>query len=69
MLRDDARHPMQNRAIQSVYPPGSTFKTVVAAAALHENMIDPRKTVFCSGSTTLGSHTFRCWKKESYNFV
>ncbi len=69
VLRDDARHPMQNRAIQSVYPPGSTFKTVVAAAALHENMIDPRKTVFCSGSTTLGSHTFRCWKKEGHGSV
>ncbi|EPR32777.1 penicillin-binding protein 2 [Alkalidesulfovibrio alkalitolerans DSM 16529] len=68
-LRDDPRHPMQNRATQSVYPPGSTFKTLVAAAALHEGLIDPRKTVFCSGSTSLGSHVFRCWKKEGHGHV
>lgn len=69
VLRDDPRHPMQNRAVQSVYPPGSTFKTVIAAAALHENMVDPRRTVYCSGSVALGSHVFRCWKKEGHGTV
>ncbi len=69
VLRDDPRHPMQNRSVQSVYPPGSTFKTVVAAAALHENMVDPRKTVYCTGSVALGSHVFRCWKKEGHGTV
>ncbi|EPR43841.1 penicillin-binding protein 2 [Desulfovibrio sp. X2] len=68
-LRDDPRHPMQNRATQSVYPPGSTFKTVTAAAALHDNMVDPKKAIFCSGSIALGSHVFRCWKKEGHGWV
>ena len=60
-LVDDPRHPLQNRAIQSVYPPGSVWKLMMASLFL-EQKVDPRATVHCSGSVTLGSHTFRCWK-------
>ncbi|WP_316898489.1 penicillin-binding protein 2 [Pseudodesulfovibrio indicus] len=68
-LRDNPLHPMQNRVIQSVYPPGSIFKHVVAGAGLHYGMIDPNETVFCSGSVKLGRRVFRCWRKGGHGKV
>ncbi|BDQ34481.1 penicillin-binding protein 2 [Pseudodesulfovibrio portus] len=68
-LRDDPLHPMQNRVIQSVYPPGSVFKHVVASAGLHYGMIDPQETVLCTGSTRLGRRVFRCWRKGGHGNV
>ncbi|XPV76115.1 MAG: penicillin-binding protein 2 [Desulfovibrio sp.] len=68
-LRDNPRHPMQNRAIQSVYPPGSVFKLAMAGAGLHDNAINTSDTVFCGGSTKLGNHVFRCWRKNGHGTV
>lgn len=68
-LRDDPMHPLQNRVIQSVYPPGSVFKLVVAGCGLHYNMLDPKETVFCPGYTKLGKYVFRCWKKWGHGKV
>ncbi len=68
-LRDDPRHPLQNKATQGVYPPGSTFKLVVALAGLHEGVIDPSETVFCSGEMKLGKRVFRCWNKHGHGRV
>ncbi|MDD3311142.1 penicillin-binding protein 2 [Pseudodesulfovibrio sp.] len=69
LLRDDPLHPMQNRVIQSVYPPGSVFKHVVAGAGLHYGAIDPRETVNCLGQIKLGRHVFRCWRKGGHGKV
>ena len=68
-LRDDPMHPLQNRATQSVYPPGSVFKLVMAGAGFAANMLDPRETAFCQGSLALGSHVFRCWRKGGHGSV
>lgn len=68
-LRDDPMHPLQNRAIQSVYPPGSVFKLCVAGAGLAEGVIDLRETVFCNGATKLGRRVFRCWRKGGHGKV
>ncbi|MDR3640932.1 MAG: penicillin-binding protein 2 [Humidesulfovibrio sp.] len=68
-LRDDPLHPLQNRATQSVYPPGSVFKLVMAAAALHYGAIDPKETVTCTGELALGNHVFRCWKHTGHGVV
>jgi penicillin-binding protein 2 len=68
-LRDDPRHVLLNRAYQSAYPPGSVFKLVMAATGLHENMLDPEKTVFCPGHMRLGNRIFRCWKKWGHGHV
>ncbi|MBW1771621.1 MAG: penicillin-binding protein 2 [Deltaproteobacteria bacterium] len=62
-------YPLQNRAIASQYPPGSVFKIAVALAGLEEGAIDPEEEVFCNGSYTLGTHTFRCWKKYGHGKV
>jgi penicillin-binding protein 2 len=61
-LRDNPKHPMQNRPIQSAYPPGSVFKQVVAGAGLANDMLDPEETVNCTGAMKLGNHVFRCWR-------
>ncbi|QJT09944.1 penicillin-binding protein 2 [Oceanidesulfovibrio marinus] len=61
-LRSHPRNPLQNRVIQSVYPPGSVWKLLVAGCALHENMVDPNETFFCGGSYRLGRRVFRCWR-------
>ncbi|MGE4421730.1 MAG: penicillin-binding protein 2 [Pseudodesulfovibrio sp.] len=68
-LRDDPLHPMQNRVIQSVYPPGSIFKHVVAGAGLHYGMVDPKETVFCPGYVKLGRRIFRCWRRGGHGNV
>ncbi len=68
-LRDDPRHPLQNRAIQSVYPPGSVWKPLMAGVGLRENMIDPEDTIYCPGHYKLGRRVFRCWKKGGHGRV
>jgi penicillin-binding protein 2 len=65
-LTNDPSHPLYNRAIQSVYPPGSTFKVVVSLAGLDSGAIKLDDKVTCNGSIKSGKHTFRCWKKEGH---
>jgi penicillin-binding protein 2 len=68
-LQDAPHDPLQNRAVQNLYPPGSTFKVVVAAAGLMEGMTNPRERVFCNGSTTLYNHRYRCWKQAGHGWM
>jgi penicillin-binding protein 2 len=62
-------HPLQNRAIQGQYAPGSTFKIITAAAGLQEGVISPQETLFCGGSYRFGNRTYRCWKKGGHGHV
>ena len=59
-LNSDALRPLQNRALQGRYPPGSTFKIVMAAAALEEGIITPDFKVTCRGGGTFFRRFFRC---------
>lgn len=70
-LLNDPTLPLYNRAIQALYPPASTFKTVVSMAALEERVMDPDAKVLCTGSYTLGKEKriFRCWKKEGHGWM
>ena len=52
--------PMLNRAIQGIYPPGSTFKLLVALAALEKGIITPATTFTCNGHKTFYNREFRC---------
>lgn len=65
-LMNDPSHPLYNRAIQSVYPPGSTFKIIVALAGLESGIIKLDDKVTCRGSIKSGRHSFRCWKKGGH---
>jgi penicillin-binding protein 2 len=51
------------------YPPGSTYKAVVALAALQEKIVNAASTFYCNGSFSLGSQTFGCHKKEGHGYV
>lgn len=68
LIQDEWR-PIQNRAIAGQYPPGSTYKPLVAAAGLQEHLIDPNKKVFCPGSFRLGRRTYRCWKRGGHGWM
>ncbi len=54
----------RNRAVMDIFEPGSTFKVVVAAAALEAGLIRPDDVIDCNnGSITLAGHTFRDHEK------
>lgn len=61
-LVDNPRAPLINKAVAGQYPPGSTFKMVVALAALENGVVTPDHQVFCPGHMRLGNRTFYCWK-------
>ena len=59
MMADDERHPLINKTLNALYPPGSTFKPAVAMAIL-EAGISPDETVSCGGGYNLGRRRFGC---------
>lgn len=68
-LLDDPLHPLQNRPVQSAFPPGSVFKLVVGGLALESGTVTPGKTVVCSGKYQLGLREFRCWNHSGHGVV
>ena len=58
--------PLLDKTISGVYPPGSTFKTVVATAAIEAGLATPDYRVSCSGGMRLGNHTFHCWQHRGH---
>ncbi|MEY4463042.1 MAG: Stage sporulation protein [Pseudomonadota bacterium] len=67
-LTSDPYKPLINKVIQSSYPPGSVFKIITVLAAL-EVGINPRKTVFCDGSSALNTNSFRCWNHNGHGTI
>ncbi len=65
-LTTNDHKPLLDKVMSGVYPPGSTFKPVVALAAVEAGLATPDYRVSCSGATTLGNHTFHCWKKGGH---
>lgn len=65
-LRDNPMAPLYPRAHGGVYPPGSTFKMVVATAALEAGVVKTTDTVRCGGSYRFGNRTWHCWKKGGH---
>jgi len=60
-LVNDPGKPLYDRMVQSLYPPGSTYKMVLAAAALETKIIRPNWKAFCPGYTWYGRRRFDCW--------
>jgi penicillin-binding protein 2 len=61
--------PLENKAIQGEYPPGSTFKIVTALAGLEEKAIDETTTFDCAGFLPFAGRDYRCWKKEGHGRI
>lgn len=65
-LVSDPRTPLVNKALSGQYPPGSTFKMMVALAALESGVLTKTHSVFCRGKVKLGNATFHCWKRAGH---
>jgi penicillin-binding protein 2 len=68
-LINDPHTPLINKAISGQYAPGSTFKLVVALAALEAKIVGPDHRVFCKGFTQLGNAKFHCWKEHGHGWM
>ncbi len=59
-------NPMYNRAVQSSYPPGSTYKPIAAVAGLDSKIITKHFTVTCRGYLRFGRRNYYCWYKKGH---
>jgi penicillin-binding protein 2 len=65
-LLKNSLSPLTDRSVQGLYAPGSTFKMMVAIAALKHGLIDINSKVFCTGKITYGKQLFHCWKTRGH---
>lgn len=68
-ISTNEKNPLLNKALGGLYSPGSTFKMVVALAALEAGVIRPDTKIFCGGHIMMGSHRFHCWKGSGHGNV
>ncbi len=68
-LSTDPLAPLNNKAVAGQYAPGSTFKMIVALAALEAGIVTPRKPLFCSGVHTVGRGRFHCWRRGGHGWM
>lgn len=65
-LLEHDRKPLMNKAIRGLYAPGSTFKMLVALAALEDDLITPNETVTCTGKYHFAGEVFHCWTNDGH---
>lgn len=68
-LLEDKYRPLPNKAVQGIYPPGSTFKMVTALAALEGGHVNLDETVYCPGYMDISSRRFHCWRRGGHGHV
>jgi len=68
-LLENPDRPLQNRAIQNMYSPGSVFKPFLAYGALAMDLVDPDAKIFCPGHAEFYGREFRCHKKGGHGLV
>jgi penicillin-binding protein 2 len=68
-LVNNKLRPLTNRVLQGRYSPGSTFKIVVAAAAMEEGVATPDTRINCSGGATFFGRYYRCHLKGGHGSV
>ena len=60
-LQEDPATPLYGRAFQSAYPPASSFKPIVALAALHDGEVTETSTIYCPASLPIGNAVMKNW--------
>lgn len=68
-LTENKYRPLANKAVQGLYPPGSTFKMVTVLAALEAGEVTPDETVYCPGHMEISNRRFHCWKRAGHGQV
>jgi penicillin-binding protein 2 len=68
-LNQNEYRPLFNKALQGTYPPASTFKAVVALAALEAGAVTPNDHFTCRGSIEFGDREFHCWRRQGHGRV
>jgi penicillin-binding protein 2 len=68
-LVEAPEHPLQDRALQSTYSPGSVFKIIMAVAGMTEGTISAESKVYCPGATRIYNRRFRCWKRGGHGWM
>lgn len=68
-LLQNEKAPLINKAVAGQYAPGSTFKPVVALAALAGGLVTPEQHVSCPGHLDFGDSRFHCWKKGGHGSI
>ena len=68
-LRSNFAKPFMNKVFEGLYPPGSTFKIVVALAGLESGAITPNETIFCPGYWDYGDRRYHCWEHRGHGHV
>lgn len=68
-LLENPKHPLINKALQAMYPPGSTYKMVTALAGLAKGVINKDTTFFCPGHISFGNRRYHCWKRGGHGTV
>jgi penicillin-binding protein 2 len=63
-LTEDPSRPLYSRAYQSEYPPASSFKPIVALAALNEGVVKEDTLIYCPAAISIGDHVFNNWNKN-----
>jgi penicillin-binding protein 2 len=65
-LANNLTRPMVNRPLQGIYAPGSTFKLLVAIAALEKGVVTPQTVIYCAGKKNFYGRDFRCDKPTGH---
>lgn len=66
---NNPEHPFENKCIQGMFAPGSTYKPVIAIAGLNEHVIDPKKAISDPGYFVVGNRVYHDWKKGGHGTV
>ena len=68
-LLENDKHPLINKVVQAMYPPGSTYKIVTAMAGLATGAIDQDTVLYCPGHYSFGNRRYHCWKRGGHGAV
>ena len=68
-LTEDDHRPLATKTVQGTYPPGSTFKMLVAIAGVEAGVITPGETLYCPGFKEMGGRRFHCWRRGGHGWM
>lgn len=68
-LLDNPKHPLINKVVQAMYPPGSTYKMITAMAGLGTGVINKDTVFYCPGHYYFGKRRYHCWKHSGHGAV